>query len=374
MGQREKHPELQKLFDAGIPVYSFSKLETINNCLLAAYKQYVLHESGSGNIYSYMGTKVHDTLEAIMNGKATEADLLPALHEELEDMDMAGVEFPKDRDGNDTLRSNWLNDMEHFCKTYKRPKDDLKNFSTEDFFLYKSPAGHYLQGYIDLQHTLKDGSIAIYDYKTSSIYSSAADLQSHGRQLILYALGMQQAGKTVKSVAWIFTKYIDATFFAKKTAKSKEKTWIERTIERRKIGWELSKYVIADLTEAGFDDLDIEAIIDKFRASNDFNDLPEEIRGNYKMKPCVKQYELTEETIHECEEYIDATIAKWEALSGDEDDYPHRSFTKIQKNGKEVMDTWFCVSLCNFKNCADVHDYLDQQKGNSSDEDEDMFA
>ncbi len=372
MGSREKDPRLQELKDKGITVYSFSRLETINNCLLAAYKQYILHEKGEGNIYSYMGTRVHDTLEAIMNGKATEKDLLPALHEELSDMEMSGVEFPKDKDGNDTLKNNWIKDMESFCTTYKRPKGDLANYKTEELFIYKSPKGHYLQGYIDLQHITKTGQISIYDYKTSSMYKDA-DLLSHGRQLVIYALGLRQAGCKVKSVAWIFLKYWDVTFMGKKTVKSKEKTLINKTIERRKLGVELEKYVTMDMEEAGYDDIDIDAAVESFKKSNDLNDLPKDIRKNYKLKPCIKQYDMTEDVIKETEEYVDNTIEMWESLSGEEKDYPHRDFWKTQKNGKKINNTFFCCSLCNYKMCDEVRDFLDQLEAAKEDDDDDLL-
>lgn len=368
MGQRETNPELQALYDQNIPVYSFSKLETINNCLLAAYKTYIAKEKGTGNIYAYAGTKIHDVLEAIMNNEATEADLLPALQEELEDMEMLGIDFPLDKNGNPTLKNNWIADMEHFCKTYKRPNG---RFDTEQFFIYKTTKGHYIQGYIDLiRYNPTGDSISIYDYKTSSMYSGE-EIKKHGRQLLLYAMGKMQQGIPVKSVSWIYLKYVTVKFSAKKMAKSKQKTDMEKTIERRKIGSEMSKYVRTALIDAGYDEIDIESYIDKFIKTNKFDVLPPEIAVDYKIIPCVVSYDLTDENIEECEKYINDTIEMWESLSGKIKDYPHREFTKTQLNGKVVNDLFFCTALCNHKNCDEVVCFLEQQQ--NDDDNDSLF-
>ena len=186
-----------------------------------------------------LGTKVHDVLEAIVNGEATEADLLPAVHEELENVDMLGIDFP-----GDNIRFNWISDMYHFCATYKSPKNN-GDLHTEELFIYESPKGNVLQGYIDLYRENKDGSISIYDYKTSSLYKGD-DFKNHGRQLVLYALGMEQAGYKVKSVAWIFLKYVEIQFMGKKTVKSKEKTLLTKIVERKKVAQDLGSFVEND--------------------------------------------------------------------------------------------------------------------------------
>lgn len=52
---------MQKLFDEGKHVYSFSKLNTIDNCLYEAYLTYIKHKKGIPNVYGCMGTEIHDT-------------------------------------------------------------------------------------------------------------------------------------------------------------------------------------------------------------------------------------------------------------------------------------------------------------------------
>lgn len=371
MSERELDPRLKALYDSNTPVYSISRLGTITNCLAEAKKTYIDHEKGDGNIYTYLGSRTHDALEDIVNDRATEKDLLPAIREELEDLELFNIEFPKDSRGGDSIKNGWIADMEHFATTYKSPKG--KNLHTEELFIYKTPKDRYFQGYIDLYKDNKDGTISIFDYKTSSMYKGA-DLKEHGYQLVLYKLGLEQQGKKVKDVAWIFLKYVDITFMGKKTVKSKNKTEITKTVERRKIAEEMLKYVEQDLYEAGIDEIDAEIMLQDFKETNSFNCFPEDIRDNYVVKPCVYKYEVTDEVIQDCIEYMDSTIDMWEGLDKeDESVFPPRSFTKTQKNGKVVDDCFYCLCLCNHrKTCEYIHDYMDSKQNNN--EDEDLFG
>ena len=106
-------------------------------------------------------------------------------------------------------------DMKHFCETFYPPKG---KFKTEELVIYHlgrtlnpskdelNKSDRYVQGYIDLIRENDDGTISIYDWKTSTKFS-AADLLHHGRQLVFYALAKEAEGYTVKDVAWIFLKY-----------------------------------------------------------------------------------------------------------------------------------------------------------------------
>jgi len=319
------------------------------------------------NVYSVLGGSTHDVLEKIMNGEATEADLLPTIQNDLDKLDMLGVQFPKGRDGSDSIRENWITDMTHFCNTYKAPKGD---FETEQFFLYKTPHDIYLQGYIDLIRKNKDGTVDIYDYKTSSMYKGK-DVKEHGRQLIIYALALEQQGYKVRNVGWIFLKYCEVRYMGYKTARSKSKSKISQIVERRNIAKDLSKQFQDKLRERGYTDIDIDFIISD---ALDSNSVPEEIADEFTIVPCVVKYNLDDDTRSETISYIENTVNNWESLSRKEQDYPHISFTKTLKNGKEVDDTFFCRCLCGYQNsCPHLYEYLDKDK-DKDDDDIDLFA
>lgn len=363
MATREKNTELQELFKNGVPVYSFSKLECMHGCLYEAYRTYVMDDRANQlqNVYSILGSSTHDVLEAITNGEATESDLLPTIEKDLSELEMLDINFPSDN-----IRDSWIADMTHFCKTYKAPKGD---FTTEEFFLYKSPDGNYLQGYIDLIKHNIDGTVSIYDYKTSSMYRGE-DIKKHGRQLILYALGLEQKGIKVKNVAWIMLKYCEVKYLGKKTSRSKEETQLSKVIERKNIVKELSDVIINKLEKQGLDEIDIECIM---MSAKEKNEIPREVADEFKIIPYVMPYELSDETRQDTKDYIDDTVKMWEGLNNDEKNYPHREFTKTQKNGKVVDDYFYCNMLCGYRKiCPHLRKFLDTKENNIS-EDEDLF-
>ena len=339
--ERASNKQIEELQAQGIELYSISKLDNINNCLYSSYLTYRKGEKGSNNIYAITGTKMHEVLEAIARGEATEKELLPALESEMLDMELFGFKFPTDQ-----IRDSWLQDMTHFCNHYKMADG---KYETEQLFIYKTDDGHYLRGYIDLIDNHFDGTIDIYDHKSSSMYSTAA-MEEHARQLIVYMLAKQQEGYKVNKVAWHFMKYVNATY------RNKKGQLTTKIIERRKIGTELLKYV----QELMPDDLGNDLILNEFVKTNDINVLPEEVRKEFTIEPCIVTFDVDNEAVTECKKYIADTIALWESLADkDEEAYPHRSFTKTQKNGKVVDDSFFCSQLCqHYNNCSYIHDYL----------------
>ena len=146
---------------------------------------------------------------------------------------------------------------------------------------------------------------------------------------------------------------------------------IEKVCERRKIVETLQSDIESKLTKLGYDELDIEVMLHNALQNNNFDDLPNEVRSEYKIIPYVRKYEVDDEKKQECLNYIITTYSKWEDLSGDEKDYPHRKFTRTTKSGKESPDTFFCNNLCGFKDCPHIRKYLDTRENNT--EEDDLF-
>lgn len=357
------------MFDAKKKVYSFSKLSTINQCEYQAFLTYIEHQKGSQNCYSIMGTKMHDTLEAIMNDKATEKDLYPALQSELSDIEMLNIRFPKDRNGNDSIRDNWIKDMTHFCNNFIRPKG---KYTTEELFIYKLSEDRYIQGYIDLVKHNSDGTISIYDWKTSSQFSKA-DLIEHGRQLILYGLGKEAEGFKIKNLAWIMLKYIQVDYIGKSRSNSKVETLQIKVIDRWKLVQELKEDIENNLYKLDYDEVDVECLIHSALESNSLDVLPKEIKERYTIKPYVRKYEFTDELKQETLKYINEMADKFESKGKNESEWEHKKFTKTSTKGKETDDSFFCNILCNHKNtCKYLKQYNDLRVLNKI-EDEDLF-
>lgn len=373
LAKREKDTRLQELFARGAKVYSISKINTIAECLYEAYNAYILHNKGQNGIYGILGTKIHDKLEQIINNEASALELPETLNQELLDLDMLGITFPKDFKGNDSIRDNWVADMKHFCKTFVPPKG---TFDTEELFIYPLSNDRYVQGYIDLIRHNADGTISIYDWKTSSKFS-ADDLLHHGRQLVLYAIAKEAQGEIVRDVSWIMLKYCKVTFLGKKRSNSKELTQIEKIVNRGKLVQELRNNLEYDLSAAGYDEIDAECMLTHALQENSLDSLPEQIRANYKITPYVQQYPITEELKKECLSYINQYAELFETLDSSSDtQYPPRSFVRVSSRGKESEDIFFCTTLCNYRNsCKYIQDYKAKKavETNKEDWEENLF-
>lgn len=366
IGKRERDPKLQELFDQGKSVWSISKANTVDNCLYEAWCTYKKHMTGASGIYGLMGGKIHDKLEAIINGSATESELSQVLNEELSDLDMLGIDFPKDMRGGTSIRDSWIADINQFCRTFQKPKGE---FSTEEFILYKVDENRYIQGYIDLIKHNKDGTVSIYDWKTSTDFT-AEDLLHHGRQLVFYALAEEQLGNTVKEVAWIMLKYCEVQFMGKARSNSKEKTLLTKVLKRGKLVSELKPYIESDLYEIGLDDIEIEIILNEAVQANV---IPQEVAGKYTVKPYVRRYPITDELRAETINYINRMADLFENKSEDESEWPHRNFYRTNKKGEQKKDVFYCNTLCNHrKTCPHIRKHNDL-KALSKLEDDDLF-
>lgn len=358
MAQRELDPRLKALFDAKKKVYSISKLNTIDQCEYQAYLSYVKHAKQSSSCYSILGTRIHDCLEAIINGDSTEEDLLPALDKELEDMEMLGIDFPNDRNGGTTIRDNWIADMKDFCTSFVKPKG---KFETEQLFIYQLDPDHYLQGYIDLIRYNSDDTISIFDWKTSSQFATK-DLIHYGRQLVLYSMGKEQEGYKVKNVAWIMLKYAEVSWVGKARKTAKTETTIKKVFNRGKVLKELKPYLETDLEKLGYSEIDIEILLEDAVKRNSWDKLPEEVRKKYTIKPYVRYYELTDELRQETLDYINTRIAQFESKSDSEIDWEPMDITPKRD--------YFCRNLCGHRNhCRFLIDYLNTKDNYTNDDD-----
>ena len=368
MADRAKDPRLQALFDAGVNVYSFSKLSTINQCLYQAWRTYILHDPGISSVYGSLGGCVHDCLQNIVDGKGTTADLLPSLQNELDTLDMLGLDFPKDRRGEDSIKQKWLADMTHFCKTFYPPKG---KFETEQLLIYRVNETRAIQGYIDLLKHNDDGTVTVLDWKSSSQYQSK-DLLEHGRQLIIYGMALEQAGYKVKSTAWIMLKYVIIKFDWYATRRSKSKSPLTRIVNRSKIYETIKLPVHTACKEAGMDDFEIEIAMRHFAQTNILGDwFPPAVRAKFSIKPYVREYPYTEELKAEALTYINQTADLFESV-------PHDKDKPLQPCEITPENDFFCRNLCGHRKvCPYIVAYNERTaavvKKKQSDDDEDLF-
>lgn len=357
MATREQDERLEKLRAEGKKLYSISRLNTMEQCPYQAYMRYVEHKSQKNiGIYGELGECCHSVIEECIHDKTKSATMLKDIvNNKLDDLEITGVEFPKDRNGGDSIRNNWMNNILRFSKEFKVPEG---SFETEQLLFYKVDEDHYMMGYADAICHLNDKEVWLVDWKTSSQFDKA-HLLSAGRQLVVYKLALEALGYKVVRCSWCMLKYCE-TSWTLKNGKTKTKV-----SEWRNLIKDMKNQIEKDLDALGYDEIEAELILDKGLNSNSWADFPQEIQDKYTTVVYYRDYEVTDELIEETKDYINRIISQYESLGEDGDNYQP---CDINKN------SYFCNALCGYggKSCQCKYyvDYCDQF---GKDDEEDLF-
>ena len=341
MAERKIDPKLAALYDSGVFVYSISRANSIDQCLYGAYLTYGKHIKGRQSVYGILGGEIHDALESIVLGKASEEILPSVVEDELLKADLAGIPFPSD-----SVRINWQKDMSHFAKHFTCPNG---TFQTEQLVLYPLKEKRWVQGYIDLIRIIdaEKKIVEVYDWKTSTEFKKD-DLLHHGRQLVFYAMALEREGYTVRKTAWIMLKYalVSSPYLRR-----------PKVIERRKIGDTLAPYFEKALLEKGVSEIEADVLIKKAKEDNE---IPASIKDLFLVRPHVRPYDVTDELRRECVNYLNHCADIYEA--GDLNDIDYWKPLSITKE-----NSFFCRVLCaHGETCPYLADFLENK---SSDED-----
>ena len=366
MATRSSDKRLEELRSHGKKIYSISRLNTLNQCEYQAYLNYVEKLEGENiGIYGKLGGKVHDTIEAVIKNEKKPEDLKAAIQDELDDLEMCGIEFPVDRNGNSTIRDNWVANMTRFAEEFTKPNG---KFDTEELLILKIDEDHYMMGYADaIRHKPKSkNNVWLIDWKTSSQFTGDHLIEA-GRQLVLYKLALESLGYVVDKCSWCMVKYC-ITKYSQYVKKTKEYVEKEKISEWRNLVKDLKSPIEKFLKEAGYDDVDIEVMMHECLQTNTLNPLPDDIKSKFKTSIYVRDYEITEEIIQETMDYIKNSIAKYEEYGDEELNYKPCDCSK---------QAFFCSSLCDFGGksgqCKYWVDYCNTFEKPQEENDEDLF-
>ena len=179
--------------------YSFSRLKLFNECKMAYYLTYVAKENKLPNIYSEIGTTIHELLEDIQSGKKIDAkERINTFHDKIEECEIFGISFV-----NDNIKNKYIENIDHCLRTFKQLEGVKFEIEKE---IELDINGRKLTGFIDLVIHNNDGTVSVVDFKTSSRYTKK-DLQKNANQLIIYGLALEQQGYIVRDVKWMMLKY-----------------------------------------------------------------------------------------------------------------------------------------------------------------------
>lgn len=354
--EREKDNRLEELRAQGKNIYSISRLNSLNQCPYAAYITYVIGDRGDNNVWAALGSIMHDTLQGIIdNGTSTDA-LIESLNDGIENLEISGIDFPKDRNGGSAIRDNWIANMTGFCRNFKAPNG---KFETEKLVIYKVSEDDYIQGYIDLLKINDDGTLSVYDWKTSSQFVGDHLIEA-GRQLVLYAQALEQEGYKVRDLAWVMLKYC-VVRWKQKNGKIKEKV-----CEWRNYVAQIRPYLLKPPVAVNIDEFELDMIVSEAVANNSLDGLPAELRDQFEVSQYVRYYDYNQEAIDETLNYVTNQIQSFKDRGQDEKNYPPKDV---------ASDSYFCSSLCGHnRRCPYYKDYCSTfVKTDKKNEEDDLF-
>jgi hypothetical protein len=359
---REKNEKLEELFAKGIPVYSYSKLDSFHGCKYNWYLSYVLHERSKDNIYSAIGSVIHDSLENIYHNKETLQEAKNSFNRTVRECEEKGIKFP---DNPPTTKINYIKNMNHFFENYKVMNTKM---ITEQFVLLKIPRFEgakedkdfiWIQMYIDsIIPVFKNEefvSVIVNDWKTSSKFDKEK-LKKASNQLMVYKMGVEQStGVEVSSLGWTMLKYCYCCYRTKGSKKTPPE--IKKSMQERKdsIKW-FSKKIIGDLIKDGMDTIEAELLMGKAINQNTMTVLPQEIQDKYWIEDCFLEFEFDNELLNECKEWIINTVTEIESLEHKIENYP-----PVVIGDKT---SYFCFNLCGRPNCIHLMKYKNENKDN----------
>lgn len=329
--------KLKYLKENNIPVYSISKLSTLEECYYEYFLTYIKKLKGAENIYTYMGSAIHSCLESLQNGEHIDFD--KKIKQELENARVLGLDFPSVDIG-----EKWKTDILTFAQNYTPL--NLSKFETEKLFIYELN-GIYLQGIIDLLIYNEDGTVSIIDYKTSGKFTKS-NLESKGRQLILYGLGMEQLGYKVKDLEWYMLKYVSIDYKLKNGN-------IKNTIaERGYIVDKLQKDIEKELLKEGYDPLEVNTMLNTSILTNDLSILPKKIQNKYNIKDYFMPYDFSEEHKLETRSFIEAKVQEIENCKDKEYYWEPKEITPYTE--------FYCKQLCSKKEYCEYYKEYEENK------------
>lgn len=162
--------------------YSFSRLETFHNCRRLYYYNYVQKNRSGDNIYSFLGTVVHELTQGMEQGHETNESAVKKFIEAVDDAEMLDLPWMSEN-----VKNKYVECIIHFLENYKPTNNNT--IRIEDYFEIDIN-GIILRGYIDLWYRI-GMDIYVVDLKTSTKFAKK-DVLKKSRQLLLYGIHMSE--------------------------------------------------------------------------------------------------------------------------------------------------------------------------------------
>lgn len=278
--------------DGRLPLWSYSKVSSIDSCTWEYYLNRIKKLPGVSNSYAILGGFAHDILEEYYNGNLKYEQMKEQFETKWLEAEMAGIKLYNDEEKNVKMMEEYKHDILNFFETHK----DLGKVLTERE-LWVDINGNVFFGYSDALTKKDDGYTYIIDWKTSTLYKGD-QIRQHQHQLLLYSLALVEMGIPLDKIkiCWNFLKYTNVTFKHMTTItyvetvkdKSKEKTstclkseWVS------KVKTQLKKDIVSHFGES-LSNKEVKALVDECVSNNSLETLPKEVQDKYVLNDVTK--------------------------------------------------------------------------------------
>ena len=288
-------------------LWSWSKYNSYKIDSYGWMLKYIRHEKETkSSIYVVEGGIVHDIIEKFYNKEIEYKDMIDLYNNKLEEIKLSGLKYNRK---DDKANQKTADKYEGSIKLFFNNHIPINSKVITEQFVTINVGGNIFQGYIDFLHKENDNYI-ITDWKTSTIYQGEKVKKESG-QLVLYAESLIQRGIPIDKIKirWDFLKYCNIEYQLK--GKDKE-TGLNKTKETKalRIKWvdKIKTNLKMWLKQEGYEELEIEDMVQTAIENNNLDNIPESIRNKYKLTDCYVYIPLTQELIDELKEDIINTI------------------------------------------------------------------
>jgi hypothetical protein len=338
------------------PIWSFSRISTMENCVTEYWLSRVKKVDSEDNIYTLSGTVCHDILEGFYNGEVKYEVMNDKFESDFLDIEISDYKFSSEEYRNKNMRNKYKTCVSHFFQHHQPIQGKVKTEQT----IWIDVEGNVFVGYMDYIYKDQNGKYHIGDFKTSTIFKGK-DLHKKSKQLKLYAEGLHQLGVPYEDIIceFNFLKYTSITYMQKngkeKVTHAERHKWVEA------IKTPLKKD-IESLYEISTWEADLK--LDDCVRKNSLDDLIPTIRNKYKLTDCYVSVEVTEESIHELKQELVSVINDINSRNKDEENDWGRGII-------EASDSFYCTTLCSVKrSCSYFKEYIKQFKQNQKEEED----
>ncbi|KRL07947.1 PD-(D/E)XK nuclease family protein [Liquorilactobacillus hordei] len=320
-------------------IWSFSRISTFLNCRWA-YKLLYIDKirANNDNVYTIMGTECHRIIQDYLANDIKYPDMEHQWGEFIQKWkdDPKSFQFDTKK-----IENGYLDNIEHYFKNTDSIPFKVNNEKPILIKLKDKDGKPFIfVGYADTEYKDDKGDLNIIDFKTSSKSTfSPKGLPKKSMQLILYAIGEhQRTGLPYDKIHCRFDmqKYCTVNY------RMENGKWKNSIQARSEWVFKMSNKLKTKLPKAGVDPITTDEMIIEASQNNNMDNLPEEVRNQFRISNYYIDIELSEEICQKLEEkiigYCKDTL-ELEDMGEDLNDYLEINFPYDSSN-------YYCQKLC----------------------------